>query len=724
MPSAPPLKKAKLMTSQESYDYDLIVVGGGSGGMNAAKEAMRVKPGLKVALFDFVKPSPAGTQWGLGGTCVNVGCIPKKLMHYSGLLGHSFEQAKEMGWSLNAEEVPHSWETMAGTIQSYIGSLNWSYKKQLNGAGVKYIHAYASFVDAHTVEYTERKKTHRITGQYFLVCTGGRPNYGSYPGKELCISSDDLFWLQKSPGKTLCVGGGYISLECANFLHDTKQGEVSVIVRSQPMRKFDSQVGGQIGELMERRGIRFIFPADIVNIRAVKAPTPDSPPLEEGPRKGQVALPDVEDGKSRWLLPSGAIEVFNPTTGESIFKRPEGPLEVTYSSNGVEVKEEFDTVLLAIARTANVKGFGLDKAGVRILNDKILVDAFEQTTAPHIFALGDVATGIDSHGFKVGTRVIAATGAKKGNGVISAVAGGKFAVTVEDPEGKQTKITNLDAEALEYRPTDRPELTPVAIRAGQFLVRRLFGTRKEPMDYSLVPTTVFTSPEYGVVGLSQEEAQCSPAEGGIGKVNVEVFHSRFGPIETTCGHPHVTPVRSTLLHGKNLWARRYAEDRNLYWDDTGFDEDDYSHVVYTDGKKYNNTKATVKGRNEKDGKITYNISINGTDEVIENVLPSTLELTGESYKFRAERYLKAPCLAKLVVDKRNDKIIGFHFVGPHAGEVTQGFALALKCGATKQQFDDLVGIHPTAAEEFATLELTREGNVNFLKKEGCGGGTC
>eukprot|EP00808_Paulinella_micropora_P003321 g3229.t1 len=480
------------------YDYDLVIIGGGSGGMNAAKEATRVKPDLNVAIFDFVKPSPAGTTWGLGGTCVNVGCIPKKLMHYTGLLGHSMEAAKEMGWSLDHENMGHSWQQMAETVQNYIGGLNWSYKKSLKGAGVNYIHAYASFVDNHTVEYEERKKTHRVTGKYFLIVTGGRPNYGNYPGKELCISSDDLFWLKKSPGKALCVGGGYISLECANFIHDTKQGEVTVMVRSKPLRKFDDQVAGQIGELMERNGIRFLFPADIVSIRSTAQRPSSAAPIADGTRKGQVALED--DGpKQRWLHPSGAIEVYNPKTDTTHFQKPEGPLEVTYSFNGTEHKEKFDTVLLAIARNANVAGFGLEKTGVKVLNGKILVNDYEQTTVPHIFALGDVATGIPSHGMKVGTRVTAITNGKTVNGIISHVGGdGKFSVeTVSGADGKVTVLNHVEGSALQYRTTDRPELTPVAIQAGQYLMRRLFGKQKEPMNYQLVATTVFTSPEDG-----------------------------------------------------------------------------------------------------------------------------------------------------------------------------------------------------------------------------------
>jgi thioredoxin reductase (NADPH) len=734
-PNSPVKKKQKMSSSDNgsassSYDYDLVVVGGGSGGMNAAKAAMKANPSIKVAMFDYVKPSPAGTSWGLGGTCVNVGCIPKKLMHYTGLLGHSLGAAEELGWAIKETEVTHSWEKMAETVQNYIGSLNWSYKKSMKAAGVKYIHAYASFVDEHTLEYVERKQTKRLTAKFVLIATGGRPNYGNYPGKELCISSDDLFWLKKSPGKTLCVGGGYISLECANFLHETKQGEVTVMVRSRPMRQFDSQVGAQIGELMERDGVRFLFPCDIVSITAKNRPnTAGAGPLSEGPHQGQIPLPQDPKGKtSRWLHPNGTIEVLTHRTGVTSYTRAEGPLVVTYRNKltGQEHKEEFDTVLLAIARIPNIKGFGLEKTGVEVAWGKIVVDESERTSVPNIYAIGDVATGIKSHGYRVGTPVVVNGSI---NGVISHDhGGGVFDISSSSPTpSSPSPLSKVPQAKLTYQTKHRPELTPVAIQAGELLVRRLFGSKKDNaklMDYSLICTTVFTTPEYGVVGLSTEEAERSEAEGGIGKENVQVYHSRYGPIEDTPLHPHVKQTRSKLLHGKHLWAKRYADERGLYWADTGFDEDDYCHVLYNDGKTHTDALATVTSVVTSEGKVSYTIKLKDDETIIEGVAPSSLEPEGESYKFRAERYLKAPCLAKLIVDKRDNRVVGLHFLGPNAGEVTQGFGLALKLGAKKEDFDELVGIHPTAAEEFAVLELTRGSGISFLKKEGCGGGSC
>merc|ERR1719494_1520176 len=170
-----------------NFDYDIVVIGGGSGGLSASKEAARL--GKKVAVLDFVKPSPAGTTWGLGGTCVNVGCIPKKLMHQAALLGEANKDAKSFGWEVAPAQ--HNWQNMVQEVQNHIGALNWGYRVAL------------------------REKN--VTASKFILATGGRPKYPNIPGAEFGISSDDLFSLPHSPGKVLLVGASYIALECAGF---------------------------------------------------------------------------------------------------------------------------------------------------------------------------------------------------------------------------------------------------------------------------------------------------------------------------------------------------------------------------------------------------------------------------------------------------------------------------------------------------------------------------
>ncbi|KAK7499594.1 hypothetical protein BaRGS_00009246 [Batillaria attramentaria] len=200
-----------------AYDYDLIVIGGGSGGLAAAKEAAIL--GKKVALFDFVKPSPQGTSWGLGGTCVNVGCIPKKLMHRAAVLGEEFQDSKAFGWDI-PEQIKHNWSTMKDAIQDHIGSLNWAYRVDLRDKRVDYINGYAEFINNHRIKATKRNNTTvEMTAEHFIIATGERPRYPDIPGaKEFSITSDDLFSLPYCPGKTLCVGASYVSLECAGFL--------------------------------------------------------------------------------------------------------------------------------------------------------------------------------------------------------------------------------------------------------------------------------------------------------------------------------------------------------------------------------------------------------------------------------------------------------------------------------------------------------------------------
>lgn len=142
--------------TETQYDYDLIVIGGGSGGISCAKEASLA--GAKVALFDYVTPTVHGTKWNLGGTCVNVGCIPKKIMHYSGLLGESFYDAHQLGWDVPEihQQINFSWEKLSETVTNYIKSMNWGYKVQMKEHGINYIKAFASFVDPHTVQYEKR----------------------------------------------------------------------------------------------------------------------------------------------------------------------------------------------------------------------------------------------------------------------------------------------------------------------------------------------------------------------------------------------------------------------------------------------------------------------------------------------------------------------------------------------------------------------------------------
>merc|ERR1712112_629546 len=328
-----------------NFDYDIIVIGGGSGGLAASKEAARL--GKKVAVCDFVVPSPAGTTWGLGGTCVNVGCIPKKLMHQAALLGESVKDAKSFGWNVDKAQVNHDWAKMVEEVQNHIGGLNWGYRVALREKQVDYLNEYAEFVDANTLRTVNKKgKERTVSAQQFILATGGRPKYPEIPGAEFGISSDDLFSLPHSPGKTLLVGASYIALECAGFLAGVGC-DATVMVRSILLRGFDQQMANKIGEYMEEHGVNFI--------------------RECVPTK----IEKIEEG--------------NP-----------GKLKVHAKYNdGTEFVDEFNTVIFAIGRDACTANMGLDKIGVALnpKNGKVLHDAAEKTNVGNIFAIGDVLDG-------------------------------------------------------------------------------------------------------------------------------------------------------------------------------------------------------------------------------------------------------------------------------------------------------------------------------------------
>jgi len=232
------------------------VIGGGSGGVSCAVRAAHL--GKKVGLADFVQPTPIGTKWGLGGTCVNVGCIPKKMMHYAGILSEARTDMEQMGWTIDHDQRP-DWTKMVKHINSHIRSLNWGFKAELMKAKAKYFNEYASFVDAHTLELKKANgDTQRVTADKIVIACGGRPSYPEIPGaREFGITSDDIFSQQKPPGKTLVIGASYVALECAGFL--TAMGfDTTVMVRSILLRGFDQDMANLIGEHMSYYHTKFI----------------------------------------------------------------------------------------------------------------------------------------------------------------------------------------------------------------------------------------------------------------------------------------------------------------------------------------------------------------------------------------------------------------------------------------------------------------------------------
>eukprot|EP01061_Rhynchopus_euleeides_P031758 TRINITY_DN525_c0_g1_i1.p1 TRINITY_DN525_c0_g1~~TRINITY_DN525_c0_g1_i1.p1 ORF type:complete len:622 (+),score=330.11 TRINITY_DN525_c0_g1_i1:198-1868(+) len=333
---------------EHKFDYDLVVIGGGSGGMALSKAAAElltpngldngVEP--RVCCLDYVKPSPPGTKWGFGGTCVNVGCIPKKLYHTAAIMRDHIAHSPQYG-APEALKQPAKveWERLRENIQMHIKSLNFGSVSELRSANVKYKNALGAMVDPHTIECTNKKgQKETITARRICLAMGGRPNYPDIPGaKEFGITSDDIFSMEKPPGKTVVVGASYIALECAGFL--TGLGfDTTVLMRSIPLRGFDQQMAELIVDFMKQEGTNF--------------------------RRG--------------------------VTPTKVEKQENGKLVVTLSNNS---SIECDTVLFAMGRVPDAS-INLEAAGVKTAKSgKIVVDKAERTSTPHIYSIGDVNEG-------------------------------------------------------------------------------------------------------------------------------------------------------------------------------------------------------------------------------------------------------------------------------------------------------------------------------------------
>uniref|UniRef100_A0A3P9Q118 thioredoxin-disulfide reductase (NADPH) n=1 Tax=Poecilia reticulata TaxID=8081 RepID=A0A3P9Q118_POERE len=317
------------------YDYDLVVIGGGSGGLACSKEAAQL--GQKVAVLDYVEPSAKGTKWGLGGTCVNVGCIPKKLMHQAALLGTAVKDAKKYGWQM-PETLRHDWATMAEAVQNHVRSLNWGHRVQLQDKKVKYLNLKGSLLDEHTVRgLSKAGKEVVLTAKNIVIATGGRPKYPTQiPGAvEHGITSDDVFWLKQSPGKTLLV------LKICSFVFVFFP---SGLKADDPFH-FVQQMAGLVTDYMEAYGTRFVW-------RSVP---------------------------------------------QRVDRLPSGTLQVTWSDteSGREHKDTYDSVLWAVGRAPETKTLGLDKLGVHLNQEtgKIVVGPDESTSVPNVYAFGDIGEG-------------------------------------------------------------------------------------------------------------------------------------------------------------------------------------------------------------------------------------------------------------------------------------------------------------------------------------------
>ncbi|MDY7026530.1 MAG: FAD-dependent oxidoreductase, partial [Pseudomonadota bacterium] len=303
--------------------FDLVVIGGGSGGVRAARIAAGF--GAKVAIIE---------QRFWGGTCVNVGCVPKKMYHYAGSLPMAFELAQAYGWSMQVGEL--NWQQFHRQKDNEINRLQGIYRRMLANAGVEVIDGFGRVVDAHTVDVDGQT----IGAKRILIATGGQPTLLDIPGVEHCLDSDALFVLDTLPESLLVIGGGYIACEMAST-YEHLGVKVRWINRSKPLKSFDAEM------------VEFLL--------------------------AEMAKPGL-------CCDTGITPV-------SVELTATGKKAVTLSSGEVV---EVDQVLMATGRKPNIEKLGLDAVGVELTADgHIAVNEDYQTSVESIYAVGDVIPGYD-----------------------------------------------------------------------------------------------------------------------------------------------------------------------------------------------------------------------------------------------------------------------------------------------------------------------------------------
>jgi glutathione reductase (NADPH) len=307
-----------------SFDVDLFVIGGGSAGVRLARMAAGF--GARVALAESGR---------LGGTCVNVGCVPKKLLVYGSELRTTLADMQGYGWQVQG--LTHDWGALFANKHAEITRLNGIYERMLVNAGVTIHRGRARLTDPHTVEVAGA----RITAERIAICTGGEPRRPLIPGGELAITSDEAFELQEAPRRVIVVGGGYIGLEFAGIFHGYGAEVTLVHHGDKVLRGFDEDIRDRVVAELEARGITVRTGTEI------------------------RSLARSEQGIVATLGSKGGAE----DTGEV----------------------EADVVMYAIGRIPATEGLGLDELGVaRDASGAIVVSGEYESTVPHIVALGDI----------------------------------------------------------------------------------------------------------------------------------------------------------------------------------------------------------------------------------------------------------------------------------------------------------------------------------------------
>lgn len=381
------------------YDYDLFVIGGGSGGVRASR--MAALAGARVALAEESR---------MGGTCVIRGCIPKKIFVYASHFADDFADSVGFGWTVG--EPKFDWPTLIANKDKEIARLEAVYTRNVKAAGVEIFADRAVFEDAHTLRLLNEDRT--VTAEKILIATGNRPTreLGTshiIPGGNLCITSNEAFHLEQLPKRILVAGGGYIALEFAHIFHGLGSN-VSLIYRGEKvLRGFDDDIRDSVHDSMERRGMHVALGCEFTKIE----------------KRGDTLHAETNKGD--------VIEA--------------------------------DQIMLAIGRAPNTEMLHVEKAGVELgKRGEVKVDRFSRTSAEHIYAIGDV--------------------------------------------------------------TDRMQLTPVAIHEAMCFARTAFEGVPTAPEHQNIATAVFTTPEIGVVGMSEMQAL------GMGHT-IDVYKATFRPLRHT-----------------------------------------------------------------------------------------------------------------------------------------------------------------------------------------------
>ncbi|MGP1607670.1 MAG: glutathione-disulfide reductase [Moraxella sp.] len=446
--------------------YDYLAIGGGSGGIASINRAASY--GKKCAIIEAKH---------LGGTCVNIGCVPKKVMWYGANIAEAiYKYAPDYGFDIDVKGFEFA--TLVKNRTAYIDRIHTSYNNVLTKNGVDVITGYAKFVNKNTVEVNGEN----ISADHILIAVGGTPARPDIPGAEYGIDSDGVFELQLLPKRVAIVGAGYIAVEIAGVFNALGSETHLFVRKDRPLRQFDDDIVDVLTKVM------------------------------------------ADDG----------LTLHTHATPKEVIKNLDDSITLVLEDGRTQT---VDTLIWAIGRKPLTQDLGLDNAGVLTnTQGKIMTDKFQNTNVSGIYAVGDVIE----------------------NGI---------------------------------------ELTPVAVAAGRRLSERLFNKKpNEYLDYTLVPTVVFSHPPIGTIGLSEDAAKEQ-----FGDDNVKVYQSNF------------TPMYSAITNHRQ------------------------------------------------------------------------------------------PCRMKLICAGNDEKIVGLHGIGFGVDEMIQGFAVAIKMGATKADFDNTVAIHPTGAEEFVTM---------------------